>query len=776
MRKQVLIAKFSKIKNRSDMQHNYIAMGHYDIIEFRIEDRNDSLVLFTGDRCFLPLVDDIDINPIGSSTFRFLTMINVLCWDRHIDQKITDVLRKLTAYTNSHTSNGLICSLFRSLDSCDIACLIDSNDYVAALSFIKTCLDSIENEDVYFFTVPMLNANMLSIKNDDVAHSRSNTVPNTTLQIRATVKSNRKSNSLLNINKLFKGFSTAKSRMMFGASDIVIDLGEYCPQKLIAYYRNIVENFEDYCDVLFSAEVEIMSESSLLQSNPTRLYKRIDSNVDYDFSCFYQGIQMLTERDSPLQIALRSLMASLLDLEKSGFFPNICYNAIPALIELINVALKKQRTSYLSNIEKKAVQKGLADFVEALSITLQSYLYIDSPMLEFLSTNAEVYGVRNKLALEYDRFILNCIDVLEKNKKEHTKYLFKPSLSSSVSVTRIWPENPPICIINIPTRLMLNSPKRLLFMISHEVSHYAGRDYRLCEERNSFVERLCTMVFTEYAINYFNSQIGFDKVSDSVAIKKYRIKGILNSIRRNRADCNPDLFYSAFCAELTQKYSDIIESADFIDAFDKGISASKMLLKDVAHSYSGDFDRDYSVFNGFFLDKNIDYSNELYKRELRRSIVVLQRFFMQIVKECIADLIAVTVLSIDNIQYNLLMQIDDVKSGDINSLLMLLRIQIVTSVLENEYDLCDGRKEIIDAFIISYNEKDTFDIEDKMETIVIDFIRYFINKGRLKFVIQFLHKVLLYSKNNIDPGNACKKQFDLIKESGHSNDYYASIM
>lgn len=774
MEKRVLIANISKVNSIDDMKSNYIGMGHYDIIKFRIEYRN-GLNLSQGDRCFLPINDDITISSVGTTAFRFLTMINVLCWEDESNEKVNTLLNNLSLFLRYNTPSNINCYLFRSLDSCDFALLFDTDNYLDALSFVNRCIDIIGNQETYFFTIPMLNTIMVDKKeNNDIDISKSNLILNSSLQIRMTIRSYHRIRGLLSENKLFKGLSSVERRLLFGANDIVIDLGPFSQDKVITYYRNVIKNFENYRDALHSAEMEVQVKTldskkiGNLQIFGTHNSARIDED-------FLAGVENVTEQNSPLRIALLSQMSSLLELKESGFFPSVCQNAIEALTELIKEAnyKKNNRTSFPS-IDSATIQMGLQVFVEALNVTLQSYLYTDSLMLEFLSTNAEVYAVRNKLAMEYDRFIRDCIFVLEQDQTKRTKYLFKPCLSSSVSVTRIWSDYPPICIISIPTSLMLNSPNELLFMIAHEVSHYAGRRFRMCKERNDAAEKLCTIVFTEYTINYFNSQIGYDDISASLLAKRKRISGILSSLisdRANKKDREEEKYYSAFCKDLILKFSDIINSSGFMMAFDTGISISEKYLRDLENNFKP---KDYS--ESIFMKYTREYSIALFNRELRRNVLVLLDFFLQLLKECIADVIAAAILSIDDKQYRKIMSKENMMEGDLSVFFMMIRKQIVFEILGGNEDFCDDSISYIDRFILSNNKTKLDDIEDRTDFIVVDFIKYFIKRGKLKIVFRFLDSVLSYANCNINPNNACKKKYDMVKESGHSSDYTISVL
>lgn len=471
---------------------------------------------------------------------------------------------------------------------------------------------------------------------------------------------------------------------------------------------------------------------------------------------FIEKVNSITCLGSLLRTALCSQMESLIELKDSGFFSDICDNSIDALKGVIDGAILVQNKQGIS------INRGLERFVEALNAMLQSYLFTDSSMLEFLSANAEVYGVRNKLAFEYAGFISNCIRILEseQEKEQRTKYLFKPCLSSSVSVTRIWDEDPPICIINIPTEMMLNSPKRLLFRIAHEVSHYAGRKYRMCIERNEVAKEICTIVFVAYTIDYLNSQIGQSNIEETNRIKEERKMRILNAIKNDREDVKTDKKYSAFCKSLLDKFSDIVNSVDFITAFNLGLRSPGTL-------YSGNESTRIK-----------EHKEAYFKNVLRNNAIRIMDFFLQIIKECIADLLSAKILDVSDIQYLEIMSSsgsnEDEKGdafGDFDSFCNLVRKLLVAEVIRGESKFGDESINIITTFKFPFGDKPMTNWTD---AILGNFIKFFIWNNELGVVFAFLKSI--YAQYGIEKENQCKKMFDRVKQNNHSDDYYTSII
>lgn len=257
MDQKILIARFEKAKREFEVQGAYIAMGHYDVVRFRHVLRDGRLILDAGDRCFLPLTEHSLTDIVGKTMYRFLSMVNIL--GNNPNEKVKATVQALMTQLSTISSPDMSYSLYRSLESCDIACVIDSNDYPATLRLIKNCADSIDASDIYFFTIPMLNARMLDEPGDNEA-LRYAEVPNTFLLVRTTVKEHKKVDELLSREKLLKNLGRNTKSIMFGANDIVVDLGEYSPSKVIAYYRNVREFIAEYQSVLYSAEVEIMDK------------------------------------------------------------------------------------------------------------------------------------------------------------------------------------------------------------------------------------------------------------------------------------------------------------------------------------------------------------------------------------------------------------------------------------------------------------------------------------------------------------------------------------
>ncbi|MBR5949477.1 MAG: hypothetical protein IKZ82_12655 [Clostridia bacterium] len=271
MDRKILTAKFKKAKEctkKNEAECNtvfaikdaYIAMGHYDVVVFNHVSRNEEQVLNVGERCFLPFDEASIAEAVGTSVYRFLVMINILHKDS-VEKNIKETAQEFVSQLESYGSKGNVYNLYRSLDNCDIACIIDSDDYPGTLELVRKCADSIETPTVYFFTVPMLNARVLDetkIINADIETE----VPDTALLVRTTVKEHRKIGELLSEEKLLKGLRKTSKYIMFGANDIVVDMGCYSAYKVITYYRNVMNYIADYLAVLYSAEVEIMKKKS----------------------------------------------------------------------------------------------------------------------------------------------------------------------------------------------------------------------------------------------------------------------------------------------------------------------------------------------------------------------------------------------------------------------------------------------------------------------------------------------------------------------------------
>lgn len=264
MDKKVLIAEFKKAResinrNRTEtvleINNAYIAMGHYDVVLFRQASRGGGLVLNASERFFLPLEEARVADAVGDSTYRFLLMISIL--NNAFSDNIKEIAQKFKSHLNEFVSVGIKYTLYRSIDNCDIVCIIDSDNYPEMLDLVRSCADSMDDPNIYFFTIPMLNAKVLKDTKsiESILHVE---VPKTALLVRTTVREHQRISELLSAEMLLKGLVEPSKSIMFGASDIVIDLGQYSPYKVITYYRNVNRCIADYLKVLYSAEVEIM--------------------------------------------------------------------------------------------------------------------------------------------------------------------------------------------------------------------------------------------------------------------------------------------------------------------------------------------------------------------------------------------------------------------------------------------------------------------------------------------------------------------------------------
>ncbi|MBR5949478.1 MAG: hypothetical protein IKZ82_12660 [Clostridia bacterium] len=484
---------------------------------------------------------------------------------------------------------------------------------------------------------------------------------------------------------------------------------------------------------------------------------------------FRKKVDKINNINSLLRMALCSQMKSLLELKESGFFAIICNNSIEALDAVVDGAIKSQSRIDVS------ISRGLEEFVEALNVTLQSYLFTDSTMLEFLSANTEVYGVRNNLSLEYARFISDCISFLESDADHRTKYLFTPSLSSSVFVARIWNVEPQVCIIKIPTETMLTSPKKLLFRIAHEVSHYAGRSFRKCEERNKVIRELCTIIFVQYSVNYFNLQIGRSSVEETNRIKKERKERILNAIRHVRNGYSFEDMYSVFCKDLRVIFQNIIESVEFIEAFNLGLRNSSEI-----YDYSEEMTQ-----------RQKDFSLDSYMQDLRKNVLVIQDFFMQMIKECTADIISAKILGIsDACEYIRIMSSDsfdsdhkenvghcihdilkDDTTGDFGVFSNLVRKLIVAGVISRKGCFTEEDKNTIFSFKLADNH---WGLLRTTSDFFLGFIKHMIWTDSLDMLFDFLNKVNLQER--LDGDNPCRDMFNSVRFTEHSDDYYESII
>lgn len=489
----------------------------------------------------------------------------------------------------------------------------------------------------------------------------------------------------------------------------------------------------------------------------------------HELVSFRSKVNNIKNINDTLRMALYSQMKSLLELKASGFFSFIFETSIAALNGVVDGAIIAQKKTDVS------ISSGLEKFAEALHVTLQSYLFTDSFMLEFLSANAEVYGVRNKLSLEYAKFISDCICFLEPNKEatKRTKYLFKPSLSSSVSVERIWSVEPPVCIINIPTETMLERPKKLLFMIAHEVSHYAGREYRKCHNRNDAVKRLCIIALVQYSVNYFNMQIGQSSVEETNKLKNERKERILAAIKSDRYfndDKQQSRMYSAFCGELKTKFQYIIESVEFIEAFNLGLRNSQKI----------------------YLPENVDkpaprqedFLANSYINSLRKNVLFIQDFFMQLIKECTADIISAKILGIsDAAEYKAMMPDIHNKDAisDIDYFSNIVRVLIVAEVINDKNNLkekssfTEDAKEKIASFKLTpqQNNQDR-GLKNRSDAISIDFIKYMVMTDGLEKLFELLDDI--NSQEELATDNPCRQMFNRVKTAKHSENYYESII
>lgn len=207
---------------------------------------------------------------------------------------------------------------------------------------------------------------------------------------------------------------------------------------------------------------------------------------------------------------LQSLKSLEFSLAKKYDFWSI-YQSFELLIRILEEKLKYIDEANIDHAEITEHEE-IYDFFNKINMILQSNLRMDIPFFHNRGFNVIVNYVPVKLRAFYSIWALKVSKyyndfVTEENKNEYS-FILSPGMYREASVKQLYDtyeQNKRLMLITVPEKY-LYTPKCLLIILSHEVSHYVGKIVRNREKRHQ-VWVGCIARILELEFNFLRFQV-----------------------------------------------------------------------------------------------------------------------------------------------------------------------------------------------------------------------------------------------------------------------------
>lgn len=360
---------------------------------------------------------------------------------------------------------------------------------------------------------------------------------------------------------------------------------------------------------------------------------------DIDAGYFYK------DRMYELNNIFTAQLSSLDKVRQLGFFTVLTdkfWSAFSAFLDLAKL-IESEDTDYL-------IRESYT-FIKSFDNALQGYLNSDRQFLEFPGHSVSLYDLPAKLGVVYIHLIDNVINAFKDNESKEVEYLLCPEpfdeegvhVSRLLSLIENKSPNFDLFIIEAPSRMMFQ-PDKLLFALSHEIAHYAGRSHRVFNsaaiiDRNKVMFEIHRVALARECI------FGLKKTFEDDYYNKPNAS-LLNGIMKCKARFELE-------GSNVQTYC-----PDNLTEVDQEATFTKMeeLLKDgYADPFLPTIDecvhRDIEIASPFsYLDAEAGklFANKKYLivSNIKSGIEHVHRFALYIIKEGVADALAIKLLDV----------------------------------------------------------------------------------------------------------------------------------
>ncbi len=377
------------------------------------------------------------------------------------------------------------------------------------------------------------------------------------------------------------------------------------------------------------------------------------TKIYYCNSCNSELQDTVKERLSELNDIFIVQSSALSKIKEQQFFPALTYKfwfAFEMFLTLAQEACRRGQWEYL--IHDSYI------FIRAFDNALQGYFNSDRQFLEFPGHSVSLYDLPAKLGVAYARFIDMVIDSFQKNSNDNNDnqvaYLLcpEPFEEEGIHVRRLLSgfNSKELLIIEAPARLMFE-PSLLLFALSHEIAHFVGREHRVFEygngnNRNKMLYQIHKIELPQICIDSFVVRLNhFAEVSSHSNESDYSeiCEALINRFEGeiNEAFEKYDPLQKQICSDLT--YSEV-------KTLLKETFASP-LMRNIDEIIIRRFDADYLDLNDaekYFIQHTLLPEAIEYVISLS---IEMHEYLFYIVKECVADILAINLLGMDEQDY-----------------------------------------------------------------------------------------------------------------------------
>lgn len=225
-----------------------------------------------------------------------------------------------------------------------------------------------------------------------------------------------------------------------------------------------------------------------------------------------------SSRGRAVRKELLSVLNSLEKYERAPFHDYIFLSALQPmkmLIEMVKQADQEESGDKYSHFY---------DFLTSFNMYTQNSVRSDRQFTEVPDFNIRIYDTPVKMNALYNAVIYDLKTLLNglaqnSGKKNEYEFLTCPGVANDMQVREVYPElikDKRLFLIDMPEK-QVYSPKLMLIMLSHEISHFVGRGIRQRDFRYTCVVKMVSNIVTGYFFRrlsaYIEEQDHFEEIT-----------------------------------------------------------------------------------------------------------------------------------------------------------------------------------------------------------------------------------------------------------------------
>lgn len=431
----------------------------------------------------------------------------VLLQDAHRGSALTDLWRNRRDLEGELNVGGLKAISYLTLDSSDLLLVLACKEYSVGAALIdsfhvgdgKSALSANGWELCYSYSIPSVRKNFLN-KNNRIE------------QMQGVLDSvfihviEKEPGSIENIYQaIVKEWPNGtEKKAVLGCNDDLIILRKVPWKIFLRFYRD-KDGILNHSNPVYHDN--IIGVTTILGEieKPRMLRNALDTGNAETLSGILRKKckEMSLEKNSGNGLAVRkellSILNSLEKYERTPFHDYIFLSAlkpIKMLMDMVIVADKKRDGNKYYYFYS---------FLTSFNLYAQNSVRSDRQFTEVPDFNIRIYDTPAKLNALYNAIIYELKNILneysmETEGRHDYEFLTCPGVVSNMQVREVYPnsiKNKRLFLVDIPEKQVF-SPKLMLTMLSHEISHFVGSGIRLRDYRCECVLEVLATVLTRY--------------------------------------------------------------------------------------------------------------------------------------------------------------------------------------------------------------------------------------------------------------------------------------